>query len=159
MARTTTVPLEKARKNLLAIWLFGSCVPLMLLIINTIFNKYQQGADTQVWGWFTPLIFPTISLMVSTLGESAMSGKRAKKYVNKDFYGITKLLSFFYLLVVSCVIFLEPLSKLDPVPLFTKSNLFISPIQAIVVAALSYLFYTAKAGSEEEEPAEARAKG
>jgi hypothetical protein len=133
-----TIDLETVRMKLARIWFIGSGIPFFLMVIQSILGKYEPKTQ-DAWSWFIPLVFPTLTLMISVMGTEAI-GKKNKKKVRAGFAKLTSWLSVSYLIVLSLVIFLEPLSKAEPFKVFSMSNFFLGPIQALVVGALGYLF-------------------
>ncbi|RZK00615.1 MAG: hypothetical protein EOO46_20975 [Flavobacterium sp.] len=108
------------------------------MIVQTLLGKYEPNTQ-EAWSWFIPLVFPTLTLMISVLGNEA-SGRYKKKFVRKGFSSITIWLSIAYFVALSLVIFIEPFSTQDSLKLFSISNFFLAPLQAAVVGALGYLF-------------------
>lgn len=142
----TALPI--ARNVLIRIWLFGSILPFGVLVINSILGKYD-GVEDQAWGWFCPLVFPTITLMLGIVGAGALArGATSEKYVNRFFFRLCCGLSLGYLILISLVIFLEPLSHSPSITVLVKSNLFLAPMQGVATAAIAFLFssHVGKAG-------------
>ena len=138
------IPVEGVRARLLKVWLIGSAVPFGILVTQSILGRYLDKATRasqlmEVWSWFVPTVAPTLSLMIGVCGAGAMSKQSGQK-VRSTFYEITLWLSIGFLTVVSGTILLEPLSPYRGVELFSVANFWISPFQALVVAALGFLF-------------------
>ncbi|HYF30895.1 MAG TPA: hypothetical protein VD993_07235 [Chitinophagaceae bacterium] len=141
-----------ARNRLLKIWFIGSALPIVVLIVQTILGTKYEGIEEQVWGWFSPLIFPTITLMLGVIGAGALTpGESADKTVNNFFLKITTWVSIIYLFIVALVILLEPMSAQPSIKVFTKSNLFITPVQGLATAALGFLFSTTRTEPKKEQ--------
>jgi len=134
----TVIEMQIIRLRLAKIWFIGSGIPFFLMVIQSVLGKYEPKTQ-EAWSWFIPLVFPTLTLMISVMGSEAL-GKNKKKQVRAGFAQITCYLSVAYLAVLSIVIFLEPLSTAEPFKVFSMSNFFLAPIQALVVGALGYLF-------------------
>ena len=132
------IELYIARLKLAKIWFIGSGVPFFLMVIQSVLGKYEPKTQ-EAWSWFIPLVFPTLTLMISVMGNEAL-GEKKKKHVRAGFAKLTYILSIAYLAALSLVIFLEPLSTVEPFKIFSMSNFFLAPIQALVVGALGYLF-------------------
>jgi hypothetical protein len=135
---SNTIPLEKVRNKLARIWFIGTAFPFLLIVIQTLLLKYEPKTQ-EVWAWFIPLVFPTITLMVAVMGAEAFTAQ-ARKVVRKGFSMITCYLSFAYIVVLFLVILLEPISEGDSLKIFSISTFFLGPLQAVVVAAIGYLF-------------------
>jgi len=145
--------LSKARNRLFIVWIIGSIVPTVIIMIQTILGSKYEGIAQQVWGWFSPLIFPTITLMIGVIGASAFNRDNdTDKTVDPTFFNITIGLSVFYFLAIDTVILAEPFSdKGNPLSSFTTSNLFLTPVQALTTAALGFLFTSVKKSPREQQ--------
>lgn len=139
------IPLVAARNRLLFVWLAGSALPAIIIIVQLIIGRKYDGNEEQVMGWFSPLVFPTITLMIGIVGASALAAVSSeKKTVSRFFLNASVWLSVTHLLVVTLVIVLEPISTKPVIEHYTKSNLFITPIQGLAMAAIGVLFATTK---------------
>lgn len=142
------LPIERARNVLLRTWLIGTLILFLILIIQTLSGTFEITTDAgvanqaqKVWGWFIPLVFPTLALMFSVVGLSATSKQPIGTSFKKGFYRIVLFLSFLYLIIVALLILLWPMFKYEnPLDVFNLSNLFIGPFQGLLVAAIGYLF-------------------
>jgi len=133
-----TIVLEKIRMKLAKIWFIGTALPFFLMTIQSVLGKYEPKTQ-EAWSWFIPLVFPTLTLMVSVMGVDAV-GQYRRKVIRIGFANIVVWLSFAYIGALTIVILLEPLSAQDPFKVFSISNFFLGPLQGVVVAALGYLF-------------------
>ncbi len=144
---TKPLSLESARSKLLWLWLIGVLLLLLPLIYQTLNKTFEKTTESgeesfaqQVWGWFIPMIFPTLTLMLSTLNINA-SAANIVVNVNKKTYNICFILSVFYLLLLSINVFLWPIFKYeDPIKLFNISNFYLGPIQGLAVLLIGNLF-------------------
>jgi hypothetical protein len=132
-----TLPLERARSRLSAVWFIGSGVTFFLLMIQSLVGKF--GSDTQqVWSWFVPSVVPTLSLMISVLGASAM-GHAEKRRVQFGFYRIALWLTISYLIVLFATL-LAASARPPAIDTLLLSNAWLGPLQGLVVAAIAFLF-------------------
>ena len=138
-SRKGRIPLEKARNDLVRIWLVGAGLAFGLLVIQSILGKYE-GQLQEVWSWFVPTVVPTVSLMLGVLGAGALAEHEEERNVKQSFFGVSRSLSFFYLGLLAVTLVLQPFSDKPPVQLYTLSNYWLGPIQGLVVAALGILF-------------------
>jgi cytochrome bd-type quinol oxidase subunit 2 len=138
-SRSGRIQLEKARNDLVRIWLVGAGLAFGLLVIQSILGKYE-GQLQEVWSWFVPTVVPTVSLMLGVLSASALAEHEEERSVKQSFFGISKSLSFFYLALLAVTLLLQPLSDKPPVQSYTLSNYWLGPLQGLVVAALGVLF-------------------
>jgi len=141
------MPLEQARSRLARIWFAGAGTIFLLLIAQSIFGKYQ-GRAQEVWGWGLPAIVPALSLILSTLGAEALQQKQEQQ-VRSSFARIAAGLSMFYLGLILMTILVEPLTKFDSLELLKLSNLWLGPLQGVVVSAIGVLFFSHRAKAAE----------
>jgi hypothetical protein len=130
--------LAAARLTLTRVWLIGTGVSALILIVSSILRG-QTDTARETWSWFLPLVLPTIGLMVGVLGAAAML-RQPRLFVRKSFSDIAFWLSVAYLTVLLLTIALEPFSPLSGAALHGMSNYWMGPFQGLVVAALGYLF-------------------
>ena len=147
-AGTTDLSLSLVRQRLAFLWLIGAGLIALVMIGQSIFGAYE-GKSTDAWSWFLPNVMPTLGLILSVLGADAiLTGPRKTATiatVDRFFYRVATSLSLVYLATFAGVILVWPLTAFDdPLELMTLSNLWMGPLQALVVSSLSALFFTRK---------------
>jgi hypothetical protein len=142
------MPLEESRAALSKLWFSGSLLPFLVLVVQSTLGKFSDHLQ-EVWAWFIPTVLPTLSLMVAVLGSAAL-GEDDPRLVRKDFFHLAQKLSLAYIGLLSVTILIEPFSPLEGIKLLTASNYWLTPMQGLVVAALSVLFTTAKSRGRSE---------
>lgn len=135
-------PLETARARLMLVWFAGSGVLLAALIVQSILGKYGPEIP-KVFAWFVPTVAPTLGLMLGVAGAAALASADPRR-VKTAFFKLAFYLSISYVVVVGLTIFLEPFSPMQPLELFSFSNYWIAPCQALAAGAISYLFTAAE---------------
>jgi hypothetical protein len=141
------MPLEEARLRLARIWFIGAGTIFLLLIAQSIVGKYQ-GRAQEVWGWGLPAIVPALSLILSTLGAEALQ-QRQDQQVKSSFARIAAGLSMSYLGLILMTILVEPLTTFDSLELLKLSNLWLGPLQGIVISSIGVLFFSRRAKAAE----------
>jgi hypothetical protein len=136
---TDRIPLDQARNSLTIVWFVGAGLSFGLLAAQSILGKYPNSLQ-EVWGWFTPTVFPTSALMLGVIGATALQAGYDRRVVKVFFFKLSRALSAFYLLILLLTMLLEPFSPMQGTELFTMSNYWLSPIQSLVVAAITVLF-------------------
>jgi ABC-type nickel/cobalt efflux system permease component RcnA len=139
------IPLDTARNNLTVVWFVGAALSFILLAAQSILGKFETLQE--VWGWYTPTVFPTSALILGVIGATALQPGYDKRVVKTFFFKLSRALSAFYLLILLLTMLLAPFSPLQGMALFTKSNYWLSPIQSLVVAAITVLFTSHERGS------------
>ena len=137
----TRIPLEHARARLSIVWFLGAALIAIVLITLSIADYYQDLTG-EIWGWMLPLIIPTLAIMVSVLGASALRPSAVSEQVDGFFFKLAFWLSVSYLALILVMILVEPFSDYETLELFILSNYWLAPFQGLVIIAMGALFYT-----------------
>jgi predicted permease len=133
------VPLDKARNRLALLWLISAGVIFMILVIQSLRLVYGPAVQ-EVWGWILPTIMPTLGMIVTVLGYTALDPSLSDSVVRRTFFTVAFWLSFVYLCLIMITILIQPLSPGHPVDLMRMSNLWLGPFQGLVASAIGVLF-------------------
>jgi hypothetical protein len=108
-------------------------------LLGTFGDKVQE-----VWGWALPTIIPTLAMIVTVLGYTALDPSTSTAIVRRSFFRISWWLSLFYLLLILLTILIQPFlsSMNDRLQAMRISNLWLGPIQGLVASSLGVLFVT-----------------
>jgi hypothetical protein len=143
--------LDKARWRLAAVW-FPVCGFIIVLLIGQSMGGVY-GNDTQrVWGWALPNFLPTLALMLSVFAADALKPHaNDTMFVRKNFCMLALCLSLFYLSVFLLSILAQPFLPWFRGPeeagveariqLLETSNMWLAPLQGLVVISLGVLFF------------------
>jgi hypothetical protein len=143
------VPLEHARWSLARLWFIASAIIFLLLVAQSVGGTYEGNLQT-AWGWALPNFVPTLALMVSVFAADALRpySDAPPSQVREPFYKLSLGLSVFYLFALLATILSEPIflyarqgEKVTAIDLLQVSNLWLGPLQGVVVAALGVLFF------------------
>ncbi|MEX1027058.1 MAG: hypothetical protein WD049_03485 [Candidatus Paceibacterota bacterium] len=181
------IPLAEARSRISMVWFIGAGLILLVLLATSLGDVFE-GRLQDVWSASLPTVLPTLSLILSVLGASAIVEKGRKRqeqvdnqvddhvevFVRRDFYRLTKVLSIGYLVLVLVSFFAHPFvtaAKAPPVTsedvldllnanhgdgqakadagksaadVIVLSNLWLAPVQGLVIGAMGVLFFTKK---------------
>ncbi len=148
MARYEVMALESARWKLAMLWFPVCGLLLLLLVVQSLAGAYQENLQN-VWGWALPNFLPTISVMISVFAGDALLHDERPTYVRKNFCNLAFYLSVFYLLLVFISILAPPLvnyfngpdANVDKLQIMQSSNLWLGPVQGLVVVSLGVLFF------------------
>lgn len=155
--KSDLIPLERVRTRLAAIWLGASCLIFLIMVVQSLVAVYQ--ADTQdftkeAWGWLLPTIMPTLAIIISVLGYSALDPLFSASAVRRSFFRLALYLSAFYLALVLLTLLIQPFSAKSPasaIGLMHTSNLWLGPLQGLVASALGVLFVSKQPKGSAEE--------
>jgi hypothetical protein len=148
--------LESVRVRLAVVWLTAGLLIVTTVIFQSLFHHFQGKTD-EVWKWLLPLLMPTLGMVVSVLGSSALFPLFSGAVVRKSFYRIAELLSIFYLIFILLTILIQPFvsaSVDEQIASFHTSNLWLGPFQGLVASALGVLFASKHSAKGASEPAD-----
>ena len=160
-----TLPLADARKKLALLWFPVSGAIFLMLVIQTF--TVLGSRDQAVWGWALPNFLPTLALMGSVFAADAVDPVEGKiSVVRRFFFRLAFWMSAFYFLVLLIVLFAPVFQQMaggaaaTPDARFAameRSNIFLGPLQGVVVALIGVLFTAKgkeKSGGEGEKEGE-----
>ena len=147
------VTLESARWRLASVWFPAAALIFLILIGQSLFGAY--GEDMQrAWGWALPNFLPTTALIISVFAADAFAPySETETLVRKSFSRLALGLSIFYVATILFSLLVQPFvgnptNAEDPIQarleLLEASNLWLAPLQSLVVAALGVLFFLKK---------------
>jgi hypothetical protein len=141
--------LDKARNRLAGLWIFGVGLFIVILVFQSLLNRYDDKVQ-DVWGWALPTILPTLAMIITVLGYTALVPSTSGEVVRRSFFWIAYGLSAFYLFLVLVVVLVQPFQSpgSDPVNAMHLSNLWLGPIQGLVASALGVLFVSKRKRGE-----------
>lgn len=141
------VSLETVRWRLATVWFCGSGAIFLLLALQSLSGLYQDRLQG-VWGWALPNFLPTLSLMLGVFAASALQNDAEddRLGVRIGFYRLSFALSLFYLLMLLLTILIQPFvgawrNEPSAAQSLETANLWLGPLQGLVVAALGVLFF------------------
>jgi hypothetical protein len=134
--------------GLTKLWFVWSSILFTTLLVQSV-NDFYGGKTADAWGWFVPLVSPTLSAMIGVFVAAKSRSLKPRGDMSPYLYSLSYWLSVTYLTIISFTIYIAPVAwsraGITPVDLFKLSQLWLLPIQALVVAALGALL---AAGSE-----------
>lgn len=137
------LPLDKARNSLVVVWTVGSGPFILILVVQSLIGTFGDKVQ-DVWGWALPTIMPTLAMIVTVLGYTALDPYSSLTVVRRSFFRVSWWLSLFYLLLILLTILIQPFlpSISARLQAMRVSNLWLGPIQGLVASALGVLFVT-----------------
>jgi cell division protein FtsW (lipid II flippase) len=146
----SVVSLDYARVRLAVLWFGLGAAILIIVVLQSLLQKF--GSDTQsAWAWLLPTLMPTLTMILTVLGYTALSPDFSSSVVRKSFYLIALFLSALYLILISMTILIAPfVPSVSPIQLMHTSNLWLGPFQGLVASALGVLFVSKQKGVESQ---------
>lgn len=136
------VPLDIVRTRLAVFWLGGAAIIFALVVLQSLLGKYEDKTQ-EAWGWLLPTIMPSLGMIITVLGYTALEPVQLKAVVRGTFFQVALWLSVFYLLMVVLTILIQPFASstaTEAIALMQTSNLWLGPFQGLVASALGVLF-------------------
>ena len=149
MSRSDLVSLDTVRTRLAMIWLIGGGVIFLLLVVQSLMGRYEDNTK-EAWEWLLPSVMPSLGLILTVLGYSAMDPNFGTSVVRRLFATIATALSVLYLSLILLTVLIQPIAAPDStkaLELMRTSNLWLGPLQGLVASAMSVLFVAKKDGS------------
>lgn len=143
------VALDRVRGRMAAVWLTGASLVLLIVVMQSLLGKYGDRTQ-EAWGWLLPNLMPTLSMIVTVLGYSALDPEYSAGVVRKSFLRTALYLSVLYLALVLLTVLIHPFAGVPPVDLMNQSSLWLGPFQALTASAVGVLFVSKQ--SKPEEP-------
>ena len=140
MTKPKMLPMGTVRSKLVAFWLVGSGVLVLLLFSFSVIGDVFQGHVQELWNWALPNFLPTLSLMLAVLASEALRPEFSKIQVRRFFSRIAFGLSVFYILLILITLLVHPFSPLQALELLAISNFWLGPVQGLVDASLAVVF-------------------
>ena len=140
------ISVSNCRKYLAYIW-YGMTLPTMfVLVYMTMYNVSIGDRATELWGWFTPLVAPMLSLITSVMFTNNAPPPAGPRHVQKHRFGIAAIASGLYLVLIGgCVLSLPAVHySFDKLHSY---SLFLSLFQAVVLVMIGLFFGARDAGA------------
>ena len=141
--------MNKCRKRLALVWLVGSGLLSLVVVLQTMGGKYADYTE-EVWDWFIPNFLPTLTLMIGVFVTQAAGRAAQAELVNRFLFRLAFGLSLVYLFLLALPIFALPFVRTEPkemVAFLSQSDLWLRPAQGLVTASLGG-FFVSRAGSD-----------
>jgi hypothetical protein len=150
---------ERCKKILAAIWLVGFIIPFLILSAQTLQGTFWGGKESEAWALFTPMVLPTIGLIVGVLVADALNPASPEKKISGTIFWVTVVLSLLYLGLVNAIFIAMPSLAANAADVtavsdagkdaaktsvlldsFKRSGLMLGAIQGLVTATLGVFF-------------------
>ena len=134
--------MDIAKKRLGLIWFLGVglfyLLVVILILVDTIVTPYIK----EIFSWCTPLLIPTLSLMVGVYVAESKKTNLESRMVDNFYYYLAVILSIVYISVVMMVLLLSPfyMTRYKLPEMMIMSNYFIGPLQGLVTGILVIFF-------------------
>jgi MFS family permease len=136
---TLSISLDNVRVTLASVWLIGTGMIVLIVVVQSLLGHFGDKVQ-EAWGWLLPTIIPSLGMILTVLGYTALDPDMSTNVVRVSFYRIALGLSIAYLFLISLTILIEPFTSRRPTELMSLSNLWLGPFQGLVASALGVLF-------------------
>jgi hypothetical protein len=137
-----SVALYQCQKKLAVLWLVGSAIPLLTILIQSL-TGFWQGRDQEAWGWVLPALLPTLTLIVGSIVVTDGKPESEKREVPRLTYRIAFWISAFYLFAVLLTL-RSVAGKSHPIDILHRSSWLLGAVQGLVGTSLGVFFSSAR---------------
>ncbi|MEI6748381.1 MAG: hypothetical protein ACOYMF_01150 [Bacteroidales bacterium] len=131
--------MKTAKRALASIWFIIGGILFLVVFLQTLLGHYGDKVN-EAWSWLIPMIFPTLSVIIGVFVGDSLGKNDTSLLVDSFIFKLTIALSVVYLLAISLVIFINPLTEFDAITMMKMSNFGLGPLQGIVIAAMAIFF-------------------
>jgi hypothetical protein len=142
--------LETTRDRLFRLWMIGSGICALILAVEAIAGRFGPDAG-EVIGWYMPNVLPTLSLMAALIRGEATGRAEDHQPVKPLFASFAVWGSAAYLGTILATILVEPFTDYQPLELLKLSNLWLGPLQGLVVSSIGVLFLSNRGKDQIQE--------
>lgn len=136
------VDLYNCQRKLVVLWLVGSAIPLLTMLIQSL-TGFWQGKDQEAWGWVLPALLPTLTLIVGSIVATDSKSESEKREVPRLTYRIALWISTFYLFAVLLILG-SVAGKTQPLEPLHRSSWLLGAVQGLVGTSLGVFFSSAR---------------
>jgi uncharacterized membrane protein YbjE (DUF340 family) len=134
------------QRRLLAEWGLGMLPAFLMLVSQTVLgadgaiqDNYGQPAP-EVWAWFSPLVMPTLLLILGVVGAQVHQPGAAHKRIERFYYRLAFTFAALYLGIINVLVIGVPLmGPAVGAGFLTHTSLFLGPLQGVVGASVGTL--------------------
>jgi hypothetical protein len=135
-----TITLMRARQVLSIVWFTGVFAIICFFATQTMFGVFGDD-NARAWGWLTPHIAPSVSLILSGYVATAFQDESERTLLSKPWiFWVALLWSGGYLVLLFSVIFFERVFPQNLFTVYESSNVFLGIVQGVVSAFLAVFF-------------------
>jgi hypothetical protein len=120
-------------------WIGGTSLIFIIVVFQSLLGRYGNQAQ-DAWGWLLPTIMPTLGMIITVLGYTALDPLFSSAVVRRSFVQVSVWLSAVYLILILLTILIQPFAGASALELMQRSNLWLGPFQGVVASALGVLF-------------------
>ena len=144
--------LDRVRALLATLWLGLGSLIFIIVVVQSLLGKFGANAQN-AWGWLLPTLMPTLTMIITVLGYTALNATFSNSVVRRSFFWVAFFLSAMYLVLILIPILIQPfVPSSDPIELMRTSNLWLGPFQGLVASALGVLFVSKEKRADTEIP-------
>lgn len=146
--------LVECRRRLAVIWFAAAVLILFILLLQTIFGKFDPAYVQRAWSWFFPSVMPTLLLMFGVLvtdAAHAAAGTSAPAAADPFLFRMTVGISLVYFGILLLVLLAQPFagaSSQERIATLNQSEYFLGPFQGLVAASMGVFFVKHKEHGE-----------
>lgn len=138
--------LLEGQKRLAVLWLAGAFVAMFILIGET-YGRVWGSVTPEAWGWFLPMVVPTLTLIVGSVVAELVKETRSTSKVQPLAFWVTFCVSIIYLMLVIVALCKAAYTSVEPpISVLKTSSLWLSGLQGLVGSSIGVFFGGRKSG-------------
>jgi hypothetical protein len=124
-------------------WLLGALPSFALVVVRTMSHAWNQDVQ-YVWEWFVPALFPTLSLVITSMAAAAFEPTAPAKELQPRafFFRLTLGVSALYLMALTAIVLVA--ARAQTIDVIRSSAVYLGALQTLCTATLGVFFSTRK---------------
>jgi len=102
------LPLDTARSRLAILWVGGESLILVILVMQSLLGHYQDKVQ-EAWDWALSTLMPTVEMIITVLGYTALNPSILASVVHRDFLILSVWLCALYLTLILLTLSVQPI--------------------------------------------------
>ncbi|MCX6246148.1 MAG: hypothetical protein NTW10_00305 [Bacteroidetes bacterium] len=133
-----SISTEIAKKRLATVWFVIGGILFLFMLSLTLTGRFGTKLH-DVWSWFLPIVFPSLTLMIGVFAVDALSSGVKPAKIDRYIFVLTFIMSIVYLLTILVVLIVSSINP-EPIDIMTASNFGLGPFQGVVSACIGIFF-------------------
>jgi hypothetical protein len=149
-----SITINEAQKRLARLWGIGAAAAFLLLLwVSFGAHVFKAESVSDAWNWLLPLVMPFLTLIVTSVVSEAQQQNPSTAPTSGLALALAWWISLGYILLTIGSLLAVLWLPAEPVALLKMSNLWLTPIQTLLSAAMGVFFTQRRqAGDQPTQP-------
>jgi hypothetical protein len=136
-----SITINEAQKRLACLWGIGAAAAFVLLLwVSFGAHVFKSESVSDAWNWLLPLVMPFLTLIVTSVVSEVQQQNPSTAPTSGLALGLAWWISLGYILLTIGSLLAVLWLPAEPVALLKTSNLWLTPIQTLLSAAMGVFF-------------------